>query len=128
SCLLYDGGGGRAVARWPSLRPRRYGGEPQGWPSGPLLTMIFLGRPRQTWAVERGGIPPAIRQRPPPVVLPDYATGDIASAVALVCRSPSCIAPANVRYASDQAAFTSGVNAEPSPCSSVQSRAAPTGP
>src|SRR5262249_47887529 len=75
-----------------------------------------------------GGIPPAIRQRPPPVVLPDYATGDIASAVALACRSPSCIASANVRYASNQAAFTSGVNAEPRPCSSVQSRAAPTGP
>src|SRR5262249_7930613 len=53
---------------------------------------------------------------------------DIAPAVALACRSPSCIAPANVRYASHQAAFTSGVNAEPRPCSSVQSRAAPTGP
>ena len=69
--------------------------------------------------------PPAISGGRLCSLLPDYSTGDIASAVALACRSPSCIAPANVRYASDQAAFTSGVNAEPRPCSSVQSRAAP---
>src|SRR5262249_25055540 len=43
--------------------------------------MIFLGRPKQTWAVERGGIPPAISGGRLPSVICDCWTGDIS------CRS-----------------------------------------
>src|SRR5262249_54097320 len=121
-------GGGAPRKGGPVSLDGCYGGKGRVRVGAILSKKSLIGLAGRHCSRKRGGTPPAVSGGRLRSLLPDYSTGDTASAVALACRSPSCIAPANVRYASDQAAFTSGVNAVPRPCSSVQSRAAPTAP